>query len=48
MIIVSDAAKKRFLKIKPAERSNGEIMRLETARASANGERRRAPSAGRG
>ena len=38
MIIVSEAARKHFLEIKPAGRSNGEVMRLETAGASANGE----------
>jgi hypothetical protein len=37
LIIVSEAAKRRFLEIKPAGSSNGEAMRLDTLRVSPNG-----------
>jgi hypothetical protein len=36
LIIVSEAAKRRFRKIKPAGSSNGEVMRLDTVRDSPN------------
>jgi hypothetical protein len=34
LITVSEAAKRCFLEIKPTARSNGKVMRLDTARAS--------------
>ena len=37
MIIITEAAKKRFLKIKDAGHTNGEVMRLDRVRTSANG-----------
>jgi len=37
LIIVTEAAKKGFIKIKPAGHANGEVMRLDRVRASAKG-----------
>jgi hypothetical protein len=44
LIIVSEAAKRRFLEIKPAGSSNGEAMRLDTLRVSPNGKEPRVAS----
>ena len=37
MIAITEAARRCFLQIKPTARSNGEVMRLDTVRHSANG-----------
>jgi Fe-S cluster assembly iron-binding protein IscA len=41
LIIITEAAKRCFLEIKPAEHANGEVMRLDRMRSSANGEETR-------
>jgi iron-sulfur cluster assembly protein len=37
VITVTEAARERFLKIKPDRRSNGEVLRLDRAKTTANG-----------
>lgn len=46
MIILTEAAKRRFLEIKPAEGSNGEVMRLDKTRATNGDEPKLAVSIG--
>jgi Fe-S cluster assembly iron-binding protein IscA len=38
MIILTEAAKRRFLEIKPSGHSNGEVLRLDRVEATTNGD----------